>query len=187
MEEEGEEEDVLKMEKHEREEEEFEVTGISGKKGRRGPDLVWEDFQQFENVAQFELSDIPALLERDFSMRSGKLSSRETYYCKWLRKRGYNCNVKIRVIYAESSDQQVIVQKVGGDHRHEDDSPEEVIDHKLRWTEDQTNIVMTAVVKGASPTVIRKLLIEKFPDTLMFSAVQLSNKIAYCRQIVQNK
>ena len=45
--------------------------------------------------------------------------SRETYHCKFLRKLGYTCQAKIKVIYSETSD-EVTVEKYA-DHNHNQD------------------------------------------------------------------
>ena len=154
--------------------------------GRRGKDLPWETRQEFATKEAFEASEIPAELATNFSIRSGKFSNIETYYCRFSRKKGYKCQIKMRVRYSESSD-QVFVEGIGEDHTHElmaDYQPAPGNENYLRWTEAQTKVVMTGVMNEASPTVIKRLLREEFAEGKMPSAGQIANKIAHCKKII---
>ena len=152
--------------------------------GRPGKDLPWEMKHEYASKAEFEASDLTAELAADYSIRSGKFSNIETYYCKFSRKKGYNCNLKMRVRYSESSD-QVFVEGVGEDHTHElmaDYQPGPGNENYLRWTAAQTKVVMTGVMNEASPTVIKRLLREEFAEGQMPSAGQIANTIAHCKK-----
>ena len=180
--EEGMEEGMVDEGLEEGEDEEVEDGGL--RTGRRGPDLAWQNLIEFETTELYQASNIPSILKSGFTLRSGKLSNNETYYCKYMRKKGYSCKVKMRVLNSESSE-QVEMQLEGGVHDHELKNDEvEGNDYYNRWTEAQTKIVMTGVLNEASPTVIRRLLREEFPDGKMPSAIQLANKIAHCRKVV---
>ena len=68
-------------------ENEDEVVAEARGTGRRGKDLPWEMKHEYASKAEFEPSDLPAELAADYSVRSGKFSNIETYYCKFSKKR----------------------------------------------------------------------------------------------------
>ena len=159
------------------EEDDFEDDVARTKSGRRGPDLEWEDFAEFDDMESFKASDIPAMLKKGLSVRSGKLSSVETYYCKFMRKRGYSCKVRMKVIFSESSE-EITVQKVGGDHLHEineDLQSEGGNDKYLKCTEKQCQVGMTGVMNETTPTVIRRNLKALCPEGKLigFKSIQV--------------
>ena len=161
------------------------IPGVGEKSGRRGPDLPWELYENFNTIDEFKGSDVFKELG-DYTRRSGKATSTETFVCKFSRKKGYlNCESKIRVIYSETSD-EVTVEKVQN-HNHQKD--DEYIaggqkENYMKWTSAQIKVVMTGVMNEASPTVIRRNLKEHFSEVMMPSAIQLSNKIAHCKTII---
>ena len=64
----------------EEEEEEDDLNSRPGSKsGRRGPDLPWDLCATFNSIDEFKESDIYKELN-EFSRRSGKTTSRETYH-----------------------------------------------------------------------------------------------------------
>ena len=147
----------------------------------RGPDLDWELAGEYNNKEEFEFSGWKEEL-RSCSLRSGKYTNIETYYCKYDRKKGYsNCAVKIRLKFAESSD-HIYVETVGGEHRHEMDRPEDL--NSLRWTETQTKVLMTALRNDATPNIIRQKLMGEFPEGKFPTSEQLANKTAHCRKVM---
>ena len=137
-------------------------------------------------MVEFELSGWKEQL-RNCSLRSGKYTNIETYYCKYERKKGYICAVKIRVKWSESSD-HIYVETVGGEHRHDVEycQPAEGSPNYLRWSEAQTRLVMAAVGKDATPAIIRRKLMDQFPEGKLPIAGQLSNKIAHCRKVMSS-
>lgn len=151
------------------------IPGVGEKSGRRGPDLPWELYENFNTIDEFKGSDVFKELG-DYTRRSGKATSTETFVCKFSRKKGYlNCESKIRVIYSETSD-EVTVEKVQN-HNHQKD--DEYIaggqkENYMKWTSAQIKVVMTGVMNEASPTVIRRNLKEHFSEVMMPSAIQLS-------------
>ena len=140
-------------------EEEGEDEDEGPRTGGRGPDLVWQDFD-FGTIELFQDSNI---LSTGFVVTSGKLSNIETYHCKYMRKKGYSCKVKMRVTYSESSD-QIEVQQEGGDHDHAENI------HYKRKAEAQSKLVLTGVMNEPLLTVVKRLLKEEFPDGKMPSA-----------------
>ena len=86
------------------------------------------------------------------------------------------------MVFSEVDD-GVAVEEAGGEHNHE--VVEEIVEgSNLRWTAQQTKVVMTGVLNEASPTVIRRNLKELFPEGKLPSAIQIANKIAHCRKQV---
>ena len=83
------------------------------------------------------------------------------------------------MVFSEVDD-GVAVEEAGGEHNHE--VVEEIVEgSNLRWTAQQTKVVMTGVLNEASPTVIRRNLKELFPEGKLPSAIQIANKIAHCQ------
>ena len=66
-----------------------------------------------------------------------------------------------------------------GEHNDEVEVNEEAQGSNLDWTAVQTKVVMTGVLNETSPTVIRKILKERFPKGKLPSAIQIANKIAH--------
>ena len=155
-------------------------------KGRQGPYLDWQLAGEYNNKEEFELSEWKEQL-RNCSLRSGKYTNIETYYCKYERKKGYNCAVKIRVKFSESSE-HIYVERVGGEHRHDVEycEPQEGSPNYLRWTEAQTRVVMAAVRNDATPTIIKRKLMGAFPEGKLPTSGQLANKIFHCRKVMSS-
>ena len=155
-----------------------------GKAGRRGPDLDWQVADEYENKEQFDTSEWKEKI-KEFTLKSGKFTDIETYYCKFDRKKGYKCAVKFRVRYSNNYD-HVSVETEGGEHTHELEEAEQEEGHPnyLRWTVAQSKIVMTGVMNQATPTVIRRNLRPEFLEGKLPTANQLSNKIAHCRKLL---
>ena len=84
----------------EAEEAEIDPAGSQKKSGRRGVDLPWDYYDSFETIDEFNSSEIFKELDDNFSRRSGKASSTEIFHCKFLRRKGYNCQCKRRVLYS---------------------------------------------------------------------------------------
>ena len=60
-----------------------------------------------------------------------------------------------------------------GEHNDEVEVNEEAQGSNLHWTAVQTKVVMTGVLNETSPTVIRKILKERFPKGKLPSATRL--------------
>ena len=155
-------------------------------RGRRGKDLEWQEWQVFETKEEWESSAVVDNLKTDFTLRTGKLTSCQVHHCRFARKKGFNCGVKVKLIFSDSDD-RVIVKGVG-EHNHEQlqvqEGQQEKEGRNLCWTAQQTNVVMTGVLNEATPTVIRRNLRELFPEGNLPSAIQIANKIAHCRKQV---
>ena len=82
----------------------------------------------------------------------GELEDRlhPSYHCRFARKKGFNCGVKVKLTFSEIDD-SVSVQGLG-EHNHELQVQEEQEGAKnLCWTSEQTKVVMTGVLKEATP------------------------------------
>ena len=118
-------------------------------RGRRGKDLEWRDWEVFETREEWETSAVVENLKTDFTLRTGKLSSRQVYHCRFAQKKGINCGVKMKLTFSEIDD-SVSVQGLG-EHNHELQVQEEQEGAKnLCWTSEQTKVVMTGVLKKAN-------------------------------------
>ena len=164
------------------EEEEEELVTVTKKKGRRGADLAWEEYDFYETKEEYDASVIPNMLATLFTRRSGKQGDRQTYGCKFARKKGFLCKSKFRVTYSDSSE-AVTVEAVTPTHNHEINlEAEEAEDGNLVWTAEQKKVIMTGVLNEAKPAVIRRNLKDYFPEGKLPTATQLANKIAYVRK-----
>ena len=111
-------------------------------------------------------------------------SSKETYECKFARKRRYLvCSVKYKVHFSTSSD-EVVVEKAGEDHKHELDVEYENMEnpHYMRWTPEQTAIVLIGCKNNLDPTTIRRNL--KEINGTNPTSQQLNNKISYSKKAI---
>ena len=170
------------LDEGEEEEEEEELITAATKKGRRGPDLAWEEYDFFETKEQYDASVIPDMLATLFTRRSGKHGDRQTYGCKFARKKGFLCKSKFRVTFSDSSE-AVTVEAVTPTHNHEINlEAEEAEDSNLVWTAEQKKVIMTGVLNEAKPAVIRRNLKDYFPEGKLPTATQLANKIAYVKK-----
>ena len=141
--------------------------------------MDWRDWKVFETREEWDTSAVVENLKTDFTLRTGKLSSRQVYHCRFARKKGFNCGVKVKLMFSEIDD-SVSVQGLG-EHNHELQVQEEQEEAKnLCWTAEQTKVVMTGVLNEATPTVIRRNLREVFPENKLPTAIQIANKIAHC-------
>jgi len=168
------------LDEGEEEEEEDQVQVAPKKKGRRGADLPWEEFDTFKSKEEFDQSVLPDMLTTGFTRRSGKHGDIQTWHCKFARRKGYLCQTKYKVTFSASSE-NVYVETVGADHNHEVDINIEHEGGNLRWTAEQTKVVVTGILNEAKPAVIRRNLKEYFPEGKMPTAGQLSNKISNCK------
>ena len=145
--------------------------------------MDWRDWEVFETRKKWDTSEVVENLKTDFTLRTGKLSSRQVYHCRFARKKGFNCGVKVKLTFSEVDD-SVSVQGLG-EHNHELQVQEEQEGAKnICWTTEQTKVVMTGVLNEATPTVIRRNLREVFPENKLPTSIQLANKIAHCRKQV---
>ena len=95
--------------------------------------MDWRDWEVFETREEWDTSAVVESLKTDFTLRTGKLSSRQVYHCRFARKKGFNCGVKVKLTFSEIDD-TVSVQGLG-EHNHE-----------LQVKEEQEEVVMTIEV-----------------------------------------
>ena len=152
---------------------------------RRGQDHGWIKVMDFDSVFLFHKSGFfKEELKPQFNMRKMKTtlcSERETYECKYARKRGYTpCPVKYKIV-VDNSLHNVVVEKAGEEHEHKQDPNLENVENPnyFRWTQEQTAIVLLGWKNNLNPRAIKRNMLEsnlfvgRFPTSL-----QLSNKIA---------
>ena len=104
--------------------EEEEEVNLEHQSRRRGKDRVWTLLESFESIADYKASPIYTSELSKMCMRKGrstKYAERETFECKYARKRAFlPCGLKFRVNFDTASD-NVTVEKCGEDHSHEKD------------------------------------------------------------------
>ena len=155
---------------------------------RRGKDREWNLVATFQSNDEYEQSDLYLSELMKMSMRKARstlYADRETFECKFSRKKSFlPCTLKYRVNF-DSSSFEITVEKNGDSHVHEKDTEygENGNQQYFRWSEEQTNIIVAGVKNELDPTVIKRNMKEsnlfsvgKWPTSL-----QISNKIAHCR------
>jgi len=169
---------------------EGEEVNLEHQNTRRGKGLNWTLLESFESIADYKSSHIYTSELSKMSMRkatSTKYAERETFECKYARRKAFlPCCLKFRVNFDTTSD-SVTVEKCGEDHSHENDPEYGQTGNLnyLRWTEEQTEIIMSGVRNDLGPTVIRRNL----KDSNLFNGSfpsyrQINKKIAYCRKLL---
>ena len=102
--------------------EEFEV--VEDEILRRGKDRHWNLIETFQSNADYEESDLYKLELSKMSMRKARSTlhaERETFECKFARKKSFlSCNLKYRV-YFDTSSFEITIEKSGDSHVHEKD------------------------------------------------------------------
>ena len=77
----------------------------AGKKGR-GKDIDWIPIQTFQNVDEYNDSDISIKLKKEFTLQRARdpdYADTETYICKFARKVGYiPCTLKYKIEFLSS-------------------------------------------------------------------------------------
>ena len=63
--------------------------------------MDWRDWEVFETREEWDTSAVVENLKTDFTLRTGKLSSRQVYHCRFARKKGFNCGVKVKLTFSE--------------------------------------------------------------------------------------
>ena len=103
---------------------EEEEVNLEHESRRRGKDRFWTLLESFESIDDYKASPIYTSELSKMSMRKGrstKYAERETFECKYARKRAFlPCGLKFRLNFDTASD-NVTVEKCGEDHSHEKD------------------------------------------------------------------
>ena len=160
--------------------------------GKRGQNLKWRVYEKFESKEEFDASDVKTELETKFTqrkVRSTEFAEKVLFECEFARKERKKCPVKYQVNHSNSSD-DILVETVG-EHDHDPLMDEDAEQNRnyLKWTAEQTKIVVEGVKHNLDPTNIRRAL----KDSNLFLGIfpsqrQLNNKIAMVRKsLVKNK
>ena len=77
----------------------------------RGKDINWMPVKTFDNVEDYEQSDLFKILKSDFTLQRSRdldFADTETYICKFSRKVGFlPCHLKYKVDFLSNSDEVV--------------------------------------------------------------------------------
>jgi len=160
-------------------------------KGKRGQNLLWRLHEKFETKEEFDASEVKTEIETKYKqrkVRSTTFAEKVLFECHFERKRHYKkCPFKYQVNYSNSSD-NVLVETVG-EHEHEALADENVEQNRkyLKWTDEQTKVVLEGVKHNLDPTNIRRAL----KDSNLFLGIfptlqQINNKIALVRKSLVN-
>ena len=157
--------------------------------GKRGKSLKWTVKEKFDTKEDFDMSEVKVEIETKFKprkVRSTEYSEKALFECHFHRKTHYkSCPVKYQVNYSNSCD-EVLVETVG-DHEHtkEEDENTEQKRNYLKWTDEQSKIVLEGVKHNMDPTNIKRALKDSNLFTGIFPTLeQINNKIAKVRKLL---
>ena len=132
-------------------------TNASGKRVR-GKDINWMPIETFDNVDDYESSDLFKELKDKFTLqrsRDPEYADTETYICKFCRKVGYlPCPLKYKIDFLSNCDDVVATSNDTLEkHVHDVDPDHSNSGSNFRWTTAQTDMIMRCVENEANPTV----------------------------------
>jgi hypothetical protein len=157
-------------------------------KNVRGKDIKWLTVKTFENVSEYENSDLFKEIKTNFTLQRSRdpdYADTETFICKFSRKVGYlPCPLKYKIDFLSNCDDVLATSNdILGKHIHDIDPDHANSGQTFRWTSAQTEMIMQGVLNEASPTVILRNLenAQLLEDGNCPSKQQLNNKIQHCR------
>ena len=165
-------------------------TNAAGKRVR-GKDINWLPVKTFDNVEDYEQSDLFTALKGEFTLQRSRdpdYADTETYICKFSRKVGFlPCPLKYKVDFLSNSDEVVAnsndtLEK----HLHEVDTDASNSGSSFKWTDAQTDCIKWCLENDNVPTVVLRNL-EKhhhLEEGNYPTQQQLNNKIQHCRKLI---
>ena len=158
----------------------------------RGRDIVWVDYESFENADEYHGSPLVKKLEDEFTLRRKNewdYADVEIFTCKFARRSGFlPCPWQLKVNFLSNSDAVVVeTTEEASDHVHEAD-PEYTPDgsNMFRWSRSATAIITTGVKNEARPKIILRNLRDAntFDGQTEPTMIQLYNKITSVKKLL---
>jgi hypothetical protein len=165
-------------------------TNANGRKVR-GKDINWMTIKKFENVEDYENSDLFPKLKSDFTLqrsRDPEYADTETYICKFSRKVGYlPCPLKYKIDFLSNSDDVVATSNDTLEQHFHDVDPDDLNSgSSFKWTTAQTDLIKWCLENDNNPTSVLRNLenAQLLEDGNFPSKQQLNNKIQHCRKLI---
>ena len=127
-------------------------------RGARGNDINWLPILNFEDVEDYDNSELFKLLKTKFTLQRSRdpdYADTETYICKFSRKVGYlPCPLKYKIDFLSNCDTVVAHSNDAHEkHVHDIDPEHSNSSYNFKWTEAQSLLIKQGVLNEASPTV----------------------------------